>query len=42
MILGGLVILDEIMDLFAAPSYTTSETDLMHGAIMAMARGTRF
>ncbi|MBR2789378.1 MAG: Ppx/GppA family phosphatase [Eggerthellaceae bacterium] len=42
VILGGLIILDEILDLFAAPSYTASETDLMHGAILAMARGTRF
>ena len=38
VILGGLIILDEILDLFAATSYTASETDLMHGAILAMAR----
>ena len=42
VILGGLIILDEILDLFAATSYTASETDLMHGAILPMARGTRF
>ena len=42
VILGGLIILDEILDLFAATSYTASETDLMHGAILMMARGTRF
>ena len=42
VILGGLIILDTILDLFAAPSYFASETDLMHGAVLAMAQGARF
>ena len=42
VILGGLVILDVILELLDAPRYFASETDLMHGAILAMARGARF
>ena len=42
VILGGLLIMDVILELLDAPGYTASETDLMHGAVLALARGERF
>lgn len=39
VIVAGMAILAEVLDLARVGSYTASETDILHGAIMAAARG---
>ena len=39
VVVAGLVILDVILEAFGALGYTASETDLLHGAVLALSRG---
>lgn len=39
VIVAGLIILSEVLDLAQVGSYTASETDILQGAVMAAARG---